>query len=90
MEILILVVAMAIVGLLMGYVAGFIWKEERPLGVPGDYYVAVATTIAVGLIDWFVIPAMGFSTTLKYLGVALEPAIGALLVLWIIKRARSG
>ncbi len=90
MEILILVVTMAIMGLLMGYVAGFIWKEERPLGVPGDYYVAVATTIAVGLIDWFVIPAMGFSTTLKYLGVALEPAIGALLVLWIIKRARSG
>lgn len=89
MEIIILVVAMALVGLLMGYVAGLIWKEERPLGVPGDYYVAVGTAIAVGLIDWFVIPAMGFSEALKYIGVAIEPALGALLVLWIIQRAKS-
>jgi hypothetical protein len=39
--------------------------------------------------DWYVIPAMGFSDTLKYIGVATEPAIGALLVLWLIRRARQ-
>jgi uncharacterized membrane protein YeaQ/YmgE (transglycosylase-associated protein family) len=89
MEILILIVIMVIVGLLMGWVAGFLWKGKRPIGVRGDYLAAVITAVAVGLVDWFVIPAMGFSPSIKYLGVALEPALGALLVLWIIRRARS-
>jgi hypothetical protein len=43
----------------------------------------------IGLLDWFVIPAMGFSDTMKYLGVAIEPAVGALLVLWIIRVAQK-
>jgi branched-subunit amino acid transport protein AzlD len=56
--------------------------------VTGDYIVAVITAVAVGLLDWFVIPAMGFSDTMKYLGVALEPALSVLLVLWVIRLAR--
>lgn len=89
MDILILVVAMVIVGLIMGAVAGAIWKDNRPIGVKGDYIASVITTIIVGLMDWYVIPAMGFSDTLKWIGVALEPALGALLVLWIIRKAKS-
>jgi uncharacterized membrane protein YeaQ/YmgE (transglycosylase-associated protein family) len=89
MQIVILVVAMIVVGLLMGWVAGFIWKGSRPIGVQGDYIAAVITAVVVGLIDWFVIPAMGFSEGLRNLGVALEPAIGALIVLWIIRAARK-
>ena len=89
MEVLILIVIMVLVGLLIGWVAGFLWKGKRPIGVRGDYLAAVITAVAVGLMDWFVIPAMGFSENLKYLGVALEPALGALLVLWIIRQARK-
>lgn len=89
MGILILIAAMVIVGLIIGWVAGLIWSEERPLGVPGDYIVAVLSAVAVGLLDWFVIPAMGFSQTLTYLGVVIEPPLGALLILWVIKRARD-
>lgn len=89
MEIVILIVAMIVVGLLMGWIAGFIWKDNRPIGVSGDYIASVITAIVVGLIDWFVIPAMGFSDSLRNLGVATEPALGALLVLWIIRRAKS-
>lgn len=88
MTTLILVVAMVIVGLIMGAVAGVIWKEERPVGVPGDYVVAVAAAVVTGLLDWYVIPAMGFSDTWKWVGVALEPPIVALLVLWVIRKAR--
>jgi uncharacterized membrane protein YeaQ/YmgE (transglycosylase-associated protein family) len=88
MQILILVAAMIVVGLLMGWVAGLIWKGNRPIGVRGDYLAAVITAILVGLLDWFVIPAMGFSDTLRNLGVALEPALGALIVLWIIRAAK--
>jgi hypothetical protein len=89
MDTLIMIVAMVLVGLLMGFIAGLIWKENRPIGAGGDYLVAVATTVVVGLMDWFIIPAMGFSAIWKLVGVALEPALGALLVLWIIRRAKK-
>jgi uncharacterized membrane protein YeaQ/YmgE (transglycosylase-associated protein family) len=88
MNVVILIVAMVVVGLIVGWLAGPIWKGKRPIGVRGDYTAAVITAVAVGLMDWFVIPAMGFSAGLRNLGVALEPALGALLVLWIIRLAR--
>ena len=89
MEILILILAMIIVGLIMGFIAGLIWKDNRPIGVKGDYIAAVITTVIVGLLDWYVIPAMGFSDTVKWLGIIFEPPLSALLVLWIIRKAKS-
>jgi uncharacterized membrane protein YeaQ/YmgE (transglycosylase-associated protein family) len=89
MQLVILVIIMLVVGLIMGWIGGLIWKDKRPIGVAGDYIAAVITAVAVGLLDWFVIPAMGFSDTMKYLGVAIEPAAIALLVLWLIRLARK-
>ena len=89
MQIVYLVLAMIVVGLLMGWIAGFIWKDNRPIGVQGDYIASIITAIVVGLLDWYVIPAMGFSDGLRNLGVALEPAISALIVLWIIRAAKK-
>lgn len=85
MQILILIVAMVIVGLFIGWLAGPIWKHQHPYGVRNDYLAAVIAAVVIGLMDWYVIPAMGFSTTMRNLGVALEPAIGALAVLWIMR-----
>ena len=89
MQIVILIVAMIVVGLIVGWLAGPIWKNKRPIGVRGDYIASVITAIVVGLIDWFVIPAMSFSDNLRNMGVAMEPALGALLVLWIIRAAKK-
>ena len=89
MDIVILIVAMIVAGLLAGWVAGPIWKNKRPIGVRGDYIAAVITAIVVGLMDWLVIPAMGFSDTMKFVGVAFEPFLGALMVLWIIRVAKK-
>jgi uncharacterized membrane protein YeaQ/YmgE (transglycosylase-associated protein family) len=89
MEILILIAAMIVVGLIMGFIAGFIWKDNRPIGVKGDYIAAVITTVIVGLLDWYVIPAMGFSDMIKWIGIVFEPALSALLVLWIIRAAKK-
>lgn len=88
MDIVILVVAMVLVGLLIGWLAGFIWKGKRPMGVRGDYIASVVAAVVIGLIDWFVIPAMGFSDNLRNLGVVMEPALGALVVLWVIRLAK--
>jgi len=89
MNIVILIVAMLVVGLIAGWLAGPIWKNKRPIGVQGDYIAAILTAIVVGLMDWYVIPAMGFSDSLRNLGVATEPFLGALLVLWIIRLAKK-
>ncbi len=89
MNIVMLFGAMILVGLLMGFVAGLIWKDNRPIGVQGDYIAAVISAVVMGLIDWYVIPAMGFSSTLQLLGVILEPPFAALLVLWMIRKAKG-
>jgi uncharacterized membrane protein YeaQ/YmgE (transglycosylase-associated protein family) len=89
MEILILVAAMVVIGLIIGALAGAIWKDNRPIGVRGDYIAAVIAAVLTGLLDWYVIPAMGFSDTLKYIGIAGEPPLVALAVLWVIRKAKS-
>jgi len=88
MEIVFVIGAMVLVGLLMGFLAGLIWKDNRPIGVGGDYAAAIISAVIIGLIDWYIIPAMGFSETMKWLGILLEPALGALLILWLIRVAK--
>jgi hypothetical protein len=56
--------------------------------VSGDYVVSVISAVVIGLIDWYIIPAMGFSDMMKWLGILFEPAIGALLILWLIRVAK--
>ncbi len=87
MQSIIVISAMIAVGLLMGYIAGLIWKDNRPLGVRGDYIAAILSTVTIGLVDWFLIPAMGFSNSIRLLGIIFEPAGTALIVLWIIRKA---
>jgi uncharacterized membrane protein YeaQ/YmgE (transglycosylase-associated protein family) len=89
MEALIVILAMVIVGLIMGFVGGLIWKDNRPIGVAGDYIASVITTVIVGLFDWYLIPLLGFSDTIKIIGIIFEPALAALLVLWIIRKAKE-
>jgi uncharacterized membrane protein YeaQ/YmgE (transglycosylase-associated protein family) len=88
MEILIVIVAMVVVGIIIGFVAGLIWKDNRPYGARGDYIIAIIAAVIMGLIDWYVIPAMGFSETIRNIGLLIEPALGALLVLWLIRVAK--
>jgi len=89
MNIVILIVAMIVAGLIAGWLAGPIWKNKHPIGVQGDYIAAIITAVVVGLMDWYVIPSMGFSDSLRNLSVATEPFLGALIVLWIIRAARK-
>jgi len=88
MEILVLLIGMAIMGLLMGWVAGRIWPDDL-IDTRTLYIISIGTTIVVGLMDWYVIPALGFSDTLKWFGVFLEPPLAALAVVWIVRRSRK-
>jgi len=86
-EYIILVGAMIVVGVLIGWLGDKIFKGERPKGLQGDILAATLTTVIVGLLDWVVIPMMIEGDTIRLLGVIFEPALGALLVLWIMRRA---
>ena len=88
MEILLVVGAMVVIGLIMGAVAGLIWKDNRPYGARGDYIISILTAVLIGMIDWYVIPAMGFSNMMRNIGLVFEPALGAFLVLWLVRVAK--
>ena len=89
MEIVIIIVAMAVVGLLAGAIASLIWKDNKPFGTIGDYVIAIVTAIVFGLIAWYVIPIMGFGNTIRWISLATEPLFGALFVLWLVRRAKK-
>ena len=72
LELLILVAVMVILGLFIGWIAGLIWKENRPIGVRGDYILAILVCVIGGIVYWFLIPALGFSDWVKSLGILLE------------------
>jgi uncharacterized membrane protein YeaQ/YmgE (transglycosylase-associated protein family) len=82
---LIIIGVMIIYGLVLGFVAGLIWKDNRPYGVKGDYLIAIASSIVFGLLEWFLLPVLGFSQTLKLLGTFIEAPCIALVILWLIR-----
>lgn len=79
-----------VLGLLAGALAGPIWKGRRPIGVAGDYLVAVVVTILVGLADWYLIPAwLGLEGPLKFAAAVVEPALSGLVALWIVRAIKK-
>lgn len=83
MEIVYLLLAMIVVGLIVGYIAGLIWKDDF-----NNYPTAIIAAVITGLLDYFVIPMIISNETLMWLGVALEPPLVALGVLWLIRYAK--
>ena len=89
MDIVILIVVMVVVGLLIGALAPKIFKGEAPYGIHADYIASVIAAVVVGLMDWYLIPLIINSEALKFIGVALEPAASSLIVLWLMRKAKS-
>lgn len=85
LQVLIIVGIMIIFGIIIGFIAGLIWKNYRPIGAKGDYLVAILSTIVFGLMAWFLIPALGFSQTIKFLGTFGDVPFIALGILWLIR-----
>lgn len=88
-EVIVLIAAMTGVGLIIGALAGLIWKDNRPIGVSGDYIASILSAIIMGFVDWYLIPAMGFGPSIRWLGVILEPPAASLIVLWVIRKAKE-
>lgn len=89
MNIVIVLVAMVAVGAILGFLADNIFKGKRPKGLNGDLLASIVTAVLVGLMDYYVIPMMKFSETMVIIGLIFEPALGSLLVLWLMRRANK-
>jgi hypothetical protein len=85
MQLLLIIGIMIIYGLIIGFVAGLIWKANRPIGVGGDYVVAILSCVVFGLAEWYLLPELGFSQTIKLIGVFGEVPFIALIILWLIR-----
>lgn len=84
MEYVYLVVAMIVVGTIVGLLAkNVIWKDDRE----NDIMIAIIAAVITGLLDWVIIQALNMSTTMLYLGVIFEPPLVALGVLWLVRYA---
>jgi uncharacterized membrane protein YeaQ/YmgE (transglycosylase-associated protein family) len=81
-----------LLGLLVGALTGIVTKGEPPYGLAVDIAVSVLTMTGVGLLDYAILPLMGYHGTLRFIAAIVEPLIGAVLVLWllrVLKRRRS-
>jgi uncharacterized membrane protein YeaQ/YmgE (transglycosylase-associated protein family) len=82
-----------VIGILIGALADLIWKGERPYGEIADYVVAIVATLITGLLDWYILPLLGFEGTILFIAAVAEPILVALLALWVmrlIKRRKQG
>jgi uncharacterized membrane protein YeaQ/YmgE (transglycosylase-associated protein family) len=81
-----------VVGLLVGALASIVTKSEPPYGLAIDLVVSVLAMVIMGLGDFYLLPLLGVTGVVYFLGTLLEPLFAAVLALWllrVIKRRRS-
>ena len=88
MTFVILIAVWVVIGLLLGMFATSIWKEPRPYGDIGDFGAAVFATVITGIIDWLIFPYFNIEGWLKFAGLIIEPALVALVVLWVMRKVK--
>lgn len=88
MELFVLIDIWIGVGLLIGWLAGSIWKRPRPIGLWGDLGLAAVLSLLTGLADWFALPAIGIGGPMKVVSALAEPALAAGLALWVMRKVK--
>lgn len=80
-------------GLLVGALASLVTKGKPPYGLAVDLIASLLTTVAVGLVDFYLLPRMGITGLMRSLASLFDPLGAAVLVLWllrVVKRRRGG
>lgn len=84
---IVMFVLWVVVGALTGWVVPLLARSKPPYGLIVDVVVSVVVMILVGLMDWFIIPAM-FPTwggPIVFVAALLEPFFSVLVVLWLMR-----
>jgi uncharacterized membrane protein YeaQ/YmgE (transglycosylase-associated protein family) len=89
---LIVFILFIVIGLLIGYLVPAAFKSKPPYGLAWDLIASVATMLVLGAVEWFwLLDAIGLShpVWLKALIALSDPAFGAAIVLWIMRRVKG-
>ena len=87
-----LLILFVIVGLLIGWLLPAAFKSRRPYGLSGDLIAGVAAMLVFGVLEWFwLLDAIGLShpVWLKMLVAVIDSALGAAIVLWIVRKVKG-
>ncbi|MGD8998429.1 MAG: hypothetical protein PVH80_09990 [Anaerolineae bacterium] len=77
-----------LLGLLVGALAGLVGRAQPPYGLVVDIGASVLTMIGVGMLDYAILPLLGYSGTLRFIAMVAEPLIAVVIVLWLLRTIR--
>lgn len=92
MAVVIVGLVQAIVGVLTGWLAPLVVNSRRPYGLTGDIVAGVVTMLVIGIpeylwiMPWFNEQVVEMPGWLTWAAVIGDPWVGALIVLWIMRR----
>lgn len=85
MTLVIMFLIWLLLGAIAAVLAGNIWHGNRPIGERGDYLVAIVFAVLIGVADWYLLPMMNITGTLRFLVAVVEPFLSALIALWVVR-----
>jgi uncharacterized membrane protein YeaQ/YmgE (transglycosylase-associated protein family) len=89
---IVMLILLVIVGLLIGWLLPPAFKSRRPYGLSGDLIAGLASMLVFGALEWFwLLDAISLShpVWLKMLIALTDPAFGAAIVLWIMRKVKG-
>jgi uncharacterized membrane protein YeaQ/YmgE (transglycosylase-associated protein family) len=87
-----MLILFVIVGLLVGWLVPAAFKSKPPYGLAWDLIASVVAMLVLGGVEWFwALGAVGLDhpVWLKALIALSDPAFGAAIVLWVMRRVKG-
>lgn len=89
MGIAILAIVLAIIGVLVGWLAPAVVNSRRPYGMGGDILAGLVIMVALGLIEWlWLMPLFNFAGWLNLAASFGDPFVLTLIVLWLMRKIK--
>jgi hypothetical protein len=82
---IIFLILWVLIGLLAAALASLIGRAEPPYGLAVDIGASVLTMIVVGLVDYAILPLLGYTGTLRFVAMVAEPLVAVVIVLWLLR-----
>jgi uncharacterized membrane protein YeaQ/YmgE (transglycosylase-associated protein family) len=76
--------------ILVGWLVPMVFKSERPYGLAGDIIIPTIVGIVYAFVIFqYIVPMVGLSGWLAFIGTAVESISVAAIVLWILRKIKD-
>ena len=88
---ILIIVVVAILGAVSGWLGPLIFKSPRPHGLWGDILVCTIVAVLLAFVEWqWILPALGFETGwIKIAAAVGDPVVAGWIALWVLRKVRS-